>query len=210
MSGFDIILGMDWLFTYWAIIDCHREKVTVCTVSGDCFTFLGDRYGRSLPSPYYPRGRGQFNSLLATLLDDGSDVVWDGFPKVVCEYHDIFPDDLTELRPHREVEFTIDLLPGTAPISLSPYRFAPAELVVLKEQLQELLSKGFIRPSTSPWGASALFAKKKDGSLRWCIDYRKLNQATAKNKYPLPRINTPCPEQTISSTNLRALAVLLR
>ncbi|XP_028062898.1 uncharacterized protein LOC114266209 [Camellia sinensis] len=124
MSGFDVILGMDWLFTYRAIIDCHREKVIVCTASGDCFTFLRDRYGRSLPFPYYPRGQGQFNSLLATLLDDGSDVVRDEFLKVVYEYHDVFPGDLTKLPPHREAEFTIDLLPGTTPIFLSPYRFA--------------------------------------------------------------------------------------
>ncbi|XP_028114370.1 uncharacterized protein LOC114312332 [Camellia sinensis] len=189
MSSFDVILGMDWLFTYRATIDCYRERVTVCTTSSDRFTFLGDKYGRSLPSSYYPRGRGQFNSLLTAFLDDGSGVVRGEFPKVVCEYLDVFPDDLIELPPHKEVEFTIDLLLGTEPISLSPYRFAPVELVALKEQLQELLSKGFIRPSTSPWGASALFAKKKDGSLRLCIDYRKLNQATVKNKYPLPRID---------------------
>ncbi|KAL7229744.1 hypothetical protein ACSBR2_008284 [Camellia fascicularis] len=162
--------------------------LTLCTARGDCFTFLGNRYDRSLPSLYYPCGRGQSNSLLATLWDDGSDVVRDEFPRVFCEYRDVFPNDLTELPLYREVEFTIDLLPGTTPISLSPYRFAPTELVVLKEQLQELLSKGFIRPSMSPWGASTLFAKKKDRSLRLCIDYRKLNQATVKNKYPLPRI----------------------
>ncbi|XP_028121472.1 uncharacterized protein LOC114318727 [Camellia sinensis] len=135
MSGFDVILGMDWLFTYRATIDCHRERVAVCTASGDCFTFLRDGYDRSLPSSCYPCGRGQFNFLLATLWEDGSDVVRDEFPRVVHEYLNIFPEDLTELLPHREVEFTIDLLPGTAPISSSPYRFAPAELVVLKEQL---------------------------------------------------------------------------
>ncbi|XP_028073781.1 uncharacterized protein LOC114276185 [Camellia sinensis] len=143
----------------------------------------------SLPFSYYQRGRGQMNFLLATLWEDGSDVIRKEFPRVVCDYLDVFPEDLMELPPHREVEFTIDLLPVTTPISLSPYRFAPAELVVLKEQLHDLLSKDFIRPSTSPWGASALFAKKKDGSLRLCVDYRKLNQATVKNKYPLPRID---------------------
>lgn len=94
-----------------------------------------------------------------------------------------------ELPPHREVEFSIDLLPGTAPISMAPYRFAPAELSELKVQLQELLDKGFIRPRTSPCGAPALFVKKKDNSLRMCIDYRMLNGVTTKNKYPLPRID---------------------
>ncbi|XP_058192281.1 uncharacterized protein LOC131309701 [Rhododendron vialii] len=112
-----------------------------------------------------------------------------GVPPVVCKYPDVFPEDLFELPPKREVEFSIDIIPGTAPISMEPYRFAPAEIRELKVQLQELLDKRFIRPSTSPWGAPALFAKKKDGSLRLCIDYRKLNRVTIKNKYPLPRID---------------------
>lgn len=101
----------------------------------------------------------------------------------------MFPEELSGLPPNREVEFTIGLLPGTAKFSMPPYHFAPAELRELKSQLQELLDLKFIRPSTSPWGALALFAKKKDGSLRLCIDYRKLNRATVKNKYPMPRID---------------------
>ncbi|KAG8488163.1 hypothetical protein CXB51_018403 [Gossypium anomalum] len=97
--------------------------------------------------------------------------------------------ELPGLPPNREVEFVIDVLPGTAPISVAPYRMAPAELRELKTQLQELLDRGFIRPSMSPWGAPVLFVKKKDGSLRLCIDYRQLNKVTVKNKYPLPRID---------------------
>lgn len=93
------------------------------------------------------------------------------------------------LSPHREVEFSIDLAPGTTPISLAPYRLAPAELTELKTQLEELLFKGFIHPSTSPRGAPVLFVKKAGGSLQLCIDYRQLNRATIKNKYPLPRID---------------------
>jgi len=80
-------------------------------------------------------------------------------------------------------------MPGTAPISIAPYRMAPTELRELKIQLQELLDKGFIHPSVSPWGAPVLFVKKKDGTLRLCIDYRQLNKVTVKNKYPLPRID---------------------
>ena len=91
--------------------------------------------------------------------------------------------------PVREVQFSINLKPGTEPIAKAPYRMAPAEMSELKTQLQELLDKGFIRPSTSPWGAPVLFVKKKDGSLRLCIDYRELNAVTVKNKYPLPRID---------------------
>ena len=87
------------------------------------------------------------------------------------------------------MEFTIELVPGTAPISKAPYPMAPVELKELKEQLQDLLDKGFIKPSVSPWGAPVLFVKKKDGSMRVCIDYRELNKVTIKNKYPLPRID---------------------
>ena len=108
---------------------------------------------------------------------------------VVREFSDVFPDELPGLPPDRDMEFCIDLVPGTEPISKPPYRMAPVELEELKKQLQELLDKGFIRPSVSPWGAPVLFVKKKDGSLRLCIDYRLLNKATIKNKYPLPRID---------------------
>jgi hypothetical protein len=108
---------------------------------------------------------------------------------VVCEYADVFPDELPGMPPDRDIEFAIELQPGTTPISKRPYRMPPAELVELKKQLQELLDKGFIRPSTSPWGCPALFVKKKDENLRLCIDYRPLNVVTIKNKYPLPRID---------------------
>ncbi|KAL5788049.1 hypothetical protein ACOSP7_004998 [Xanthoceras sorbifolium] len=107
----------------------------------------------------------------------------------VCDFADVFPEELPGLPPQREVEFVIDVVPGTSPVSIAPYRMAPAELKELKIQLQELLDKGFIRPSVSPWGAPVLFVKKKDGSLRLCIDYRQLNKLTVKNKYPLPRID---------------------
>ena len=101
----------------------------------------------------------------------------------------MFPDELPGLPPHREIGFCIDVVFDTTPISMPPYRMALTELKELKEQLQELLDKGFIRPSTSPWGAPILFVKKKDGTLRLCIDYRELNKVTIKNKYPLPRID---------------------
>ncbi|KAL0549271.1 hypothetical protein IC582_013752 [Cucumis melo] len=108
---------------------------------------------------------------------------------VVKEFLDVFPDDLSGLPPDREIEFTIELLPGTTSISQAPYRMAPSELKELKMQLQELVDKGYIRPSVSPWGAPVLFVKKKDGTLRLCIDYRQLNKVTIRNKYPLPRID---------------------
>jgi hypothetical protein len=108
---------------------------------------------------------------------------------VVCEYTNVFLDELLGMPPDRDIEFAIELQPGTAPISKRPYRMPSAELAELKKQLQELLDKGFIRPSTSPWGCPALFMKKKDESLRLCVDYCPLNAMTIKNKYLLPHID---------------------
>jgi hypothetical protein len=108
---------------------------------------------------------------------------------VVYDYLDVFLDELPRMPPDRNIEFAIELQPETAPISKRPYRMPLAELAELKKQLQELLDKGFIRPSTSPWGCPALFVKKKDESLRLCVDYRPLNAVTIKNKYLLPCID---------------------
>ena len=109
--------------------------------------------------------------------------------RTVRLFLDVFPKELCWVPPDQEVEFGLNLLPGTAPVSIAPYRMAPKELVELKAQIQELLDRGFIRPSVSPWGAPVLFVKKKDGTMRMCIDYRQLNKLTIKNKYPLPRID---------------------
>jgi hypothetical protein len=108
---------------------------------------------------------------------------------VLCEFRDMFVDEIPKFPPKREIDFSIDLLPGSTPISKAPYRMSLPELTELKIQLQELLDKEYIRPSVSSWGALVLFVKKKDGTLRLCIDYRQLNKVTIKNKYPLPRIN---------------------
>ena len=110
-------------------------------------------------------------------------------PRVVCEYEDVFPDELPGLPPQRVVDFSIELHLDTSPISMTPYRIAPVELQELRVQLQELLDKGFIRPSTSPWSAPVLFLKNKDKTLRLCIDYRQLNMVMIKNRYPLSRID---------------------
>ncbi|GKD31731.1 putative reverse transcriptase domain-containing protein [Tanacetum coccineum] len=108
---------------------------------------------------------------------------------IVRDFPEVFPEDLPGIPPARQVEFQIDLVPGAAPVARAPYRLAPSEMKELAEQLQELSDKGFIRPSSSPWGAPVLFVKKKDGSFRMCIDYRELNKLTVKNRYPLPRID---------------------
>ncbi|GJS02991.1 putative reverse transcriptase domain-containing protein [Tanacetum coccineum] len=108
---------------------------------------------------------------------------------VIRDFPEVFPDDLPGLPPPRQVEFKIDLVPGAAPVACAPYRLAPSEMKELSKQLKELLEKGFIRPSSSPWGTPILFVKKKEVSFRMCIDYRELNKLTVKNRYPLPRID---------------------
>jgi hypothetical protein len=107
---------------------------------------------------------------------------------IVREYPDVFPEELPGMRPDRDIEFMIELLPGTPPISKRPYRMPTNKLVELKKQIAELQSKGFIHPSSSPWGAPVLFVEKKDETQRMCVDYRSLNEVTIKNKYPLLRI----------------------
>ena len=127
-----------------------------------------------LASEPYPRGRGE------TRLRSTSSS---------CEFVDVFPEELPGLPPHRDVAFGIELHPGTTPISMTPHRMEPVKLQELRVQLKELLDKRFIRPSTSPWGAPVLFAKKRGKTLRLCIGDRQLNRVTIKNRYPLPRID---------------------
>ena len=107
---------------------------------------------------------------------------------MVLEYPDVFPEDLPGMLPDSEIEFVIELVPGTAPIYKRPYRMDANQLAELKDQIQDLLDKGYIHPSTSPWGAPITFVPKKDGGTRMCVDYRALNEVTIKNKYPPPRI----------------------
>ena len=128
-------------------------------------------------------------SFLATLRDYTTQIPSIESVSIVREFRDVIPADLPGMPPDRDIDFFIDLEPGTHPISIPPYRMAPTELRELKAQLQELLSKGFIRPSASPWGAPVLFVKKNNGSFRMCIYYRQLNKLTIKNRYPLPRID---------------------
>ena len=110
--------------------------------------------------------------------------------RVVCRFPDVFPKELPGLPPDQEIEFEIELLLGTAPISKAPYQMAPAKLKELKQQLQELLDKKFIHHSYSPCGAPVLFVNKKDGLMRMCIGYRELNKVTIKNKYPTEGCNS--------------------
>ncbi|GKV53533.1 hypothetical protein SLEP1_g60053, partial [Rubroshorea leprosula] len=193
ISDFDIILGMDWLSKHFASIDCHRKWVIFNIPGEPEFSFQGS--GSFAPpvlvyalqaQKYLVNGCQGF---LVSVIDASSVTLRLKDIPVVREFPDVFPEDLPGLPPDREVEFAIDLVPGTGPVSKAPYRMASAELKELKVQLEELLEKGFICPSVSPWGAPVLFVKKKDGSMRLCIDYRELNKVSVKNRYPLPRID---------------------
>ncbi|KAM1863067.1 hypothetical protein ACFX14_003456 [Malus domestica] len=190
---FDVILGADWLHYNHAHIDCYGKSVTFYRPGLPEVTFVGERSGVRHGVISAIRARKLLSKSCQGYLAHVvlNDVVPSSVEEVgvVRHYPDVLPDDLPGLPPDRDVEFSIDLLPGTDLISLTPYRMAPAELRELKIQLQELLDKGFIQPSSSPWGAPVLFVRKKDGTLRLCIDYRQLNRVTIKNRYPLPRID---------------------
>ena len=189
MSEFDLILGMDWLTVYRVVIDCERRRVTAYTQNGTRVVFQGGKHDILPQTVYESKCQGQLAGWLASLtLEDEvrSDL---DLPRVVCKYVDVFPDELPGLPPRRDVDFGIELHPGISPISMTPHRMAPVELQELRVQLQGLLDKGFIKPSTSPWGTPVLIAKKKGKTFRLCIDYRQLNRVTIKNRYPLPRID---------------------
>ncbi|KAL0537066.1 hypothetical protein IC582_026036 [Cucumis melo] len=166
MQDFDVILGMDWLSANHASIDCSRKEVVFNPPSGPSFKFKGATTV-SLPKAISAIKTSKLLSqgtwsILASIVDIREPEVSLSSEPVVREYPDIFPDELLGLPPPREIDFAIELEPGIASISRAPYRMAPAELKELKVQLQELLDKGFLRPSVSPWGAPVLFGKKKD------------------------------------------------
>jgi hypothetical protein len=167
----DIILGANWMTRHQVVLDVANRIVEIQSPICGKFTLF-------LPSQETTR------SCTFAMIELPLKKI-----SVVYEYADVFPDELPGMPPDQDIEFAIELQPRTTPISKRPYRMPPAELAELKKHLQELLDKGFICPSTSPWGCPALFMEKKDESLRLCIDYRPLNAVAIKNKYPLPRID---------------------
>ncbi|GJT11459.1 putative reverse transcriptase domain-containing protein [Tanacetum coccineum] len=192
LGSFDVVIGMDWLSKYHAKILCN-EKVVHIPINGETLIIRGDQSKTRLnliscikTKRYISRGCQVF--MIQVMEKKSDEKRLEDIP-VVKEFPDVFPEDLPGLPPVRQVEFQIDLIPGAAPVARTPYRLAPSEMQELSNQLQELTDRGFIRPSTSPWGAPVLFVKKKDGSFRMCIDYRELNKLTIKNRYPLPRID---------------------
>ncbi|KAI3677796.1 hypothetical protein L6452_37066 [Arctium lappa] len=193
MGEFDVIVGMDWLASNDAHIVCNKKLTRIAQPGKEEIVVFGDRRDRkscliSMIKAKRCLVKGCVG-FLAYVLDAKKEKKGLESVPVVSEYPKVFPEYLTALPPDRQVEFCIDLIPEAAPIARAPYQLAPAEMKEMMTQLHELLDKGFIRPSTSPWGAPVLFVKKKDGSMRMCIDYQELNKVTVKNKYPLPRID---------------------
>jgi hypothetical protein len=175
-KGIDVILGMDWLKKHNGLINCAKKAVRLTPSSGKELKYVAENLVTD---------KAASNKMVLNLLDAAStrDI------RTVSEFLDVFPEKLPGMPPDREIEFVIKLVPGTTPIFKIPYRMVANQLAKLKEQLQELLDKGYIHPSASPWGAPVIFILKKDGMQRMCVDYRSLYEVTIKNKYPLPIID---------------------
>src|SRR4051812_35448771 len=169
-QGLDVILGMDWMSKYKGNIDCEGRSISLTTPEGKRIKYVTK----------HKFIRTQVYSLKGVSLEE---------VPIVKEYPDVFPEELPGMPLDRDIKFLIELLPGTGPISKRPYRMPTNDLEEIKKQIKELLEKGYIRLSSSPWGAPVLLVEKKDGSLRMVVDYRSLNEVTIKNKYPLPMIN---------------------
>ncbi|GAU49923.1 hypothetical protein TSUD_180410 [Trifolium subterraneum] len=187
LKDMDIVLGMDWLSANTVYIGCAEKNLYVpidLNAESRALTALLQNTHQLIQ---YLGAENKCFSIMFTISSESSLSPSD-IP-IVREYLDVFPEEINSLPPEREIEFSIDLVPGSQPISVAPYRMSPLELRELKSQLEELLQKHFVRPSVSPWGAPVLLVKKKDGTMRLCIDYRQLNKVTIKNKYPLPRID---------------------
>jgi hypothetical protein len=167
---------MDWLSKHKALIDYAKKSIKLTTPDGKEMEFVTELMVTT---------KGVVNRVKVNQWDasQGSEVL------VVNEFPNVFPEELPGMPPEWDIEFVIELKPGTARIYKTPFRMITLELAELKEDIKEFLEKGFIHPSSSPWGAPMIFVPKKDGTQRLCVDYRALNEVTIKNKYLLPRID---------------------
>jgi hypothetical protein len=158
------------------LIDCAKKSIKLTTPEGKEMEFVAE---------LVVTAKGVANRVKVNQLDasQGSEV------SVVNEFPDAFPKEWPGMPHDRDIEFVIELKSDTTPIYKTPYRMATPELAELKKHIKELLEKGFIRPTSSPWGAPVIFVPKKDVTQRLCVDYRVLNEVTIKNKYPLPGID---------------------
>jgi hypothetical protein len=186
---------MDWLSKHKVLIDCAKKSIKLTTPDGKELEIVVEPVVTA---------KGVANHMKVNQLDasQGSEV------PVVNEFFDVFPKELPDMPPDRDIEFVIELKPGTTLIYKTPFRMTTLELAKLKEHIKELIEKGFIRPSSSPWGAPMIFVLKKDGTQRLCVDYCAMNEVTIKNKYLLPRIDDMfdqlCGACVFSKINLRS------
>ncbi|XP_075507524.1 uncharacterized protein LOC142544352 [Primulina tabacum] len=186
LSEFDVILGMDWLSSNGAIIDFRQRSISVRSPIGKPSIFEAAR-DQQMPHiiscmcarKLKKRGCQEFLASIVSVTEPISQMLED--VDVVTEFPSVFPDDVSGIPPDKEIEFSIELMPGTVPISKASYRLTPIEMKELKDHIQDFLDKGFIHTSFSPRGALVLFVKKKDGSMRLCTDYREQNMVTVKN-----------------------------
>jgi hypothetical protein len=190
LGSFDVILGMDWFTQYRVVISYFWKIMSLQASSGREVVFLGSspKFTLSLLTHLLPDRRSRKSEIFFSMVVESGTALRVQDIRVVCDYADVFLVELPGIPPEHGVAFEIKLISGTQPIHKAPYRMAPKEQVELKRQLDDLLAKGFIRPSRSPWASPVLFVEKKDKSKRFCVDYRALNQVTIKNKYLLPRI----------------------
>eukprot|EP00253_Pinus_taeda_P011610 PITA_11610 len=195
LGSYDVLIGMDWLEKHWDLVNCKTKVIRYRDEAG----IEQDMQGIKRPVQIRPitasqlakciRNRCQVYAIQVRYSETkNKENPLEHLP-VIKEFADVFPEEIPGLPPKRDIDFTIELIPGATPVSRTPYRMSIPELTELKMQLQELLDNNYIRPSVSPWGAPVLFVRKKDGTLKMCIDYRQLNKLTIKNKYPLPRID---------------------
>jgi hypothetical protein len=194
LGSYDLLIGMDWLATYKSILDCYHKTLECVSEGGRRITIQGiqklisvRRISALQMKRYRIKGCPLYAIQVLESIENDKPSLEDH--PILGEYRDVFLEEVPGLPPRRDIEFLIELAPGVVLVSRTPYRVSTHELVELKLQLKEMMDKGYIFPSMSPWGAPVLFVKNKDGTLRLCIDYKQLNKITIKNNYPLPRIN---------------------
>jgi hypothetical protein len=193
LGSYDCLIGMDWLDQHQALLDCHNKRFTCLNEEGNQVTVQVIPRAmavREISAMQLKKCYRKGCQLFVARVEEASQDVVSNLEdhEVLKEFKDVF-QEVPGLPLRRDIDFSINLMPGTTPVSKAPFRMSTLELKELQLQLEELLKKGYIRPSVSPWGAPVLFVKKKDGTLRLCIDFRQLNKVTVKNKYPLPRID---------------------
>jgi hypothetical protein len=193
LGSYDCLIGMDWLDQYHAILDCRNKAFTCLDEEGNQRVFQGiprvvtvREISAMQLKKCYRKGCQLFATHVGETPKDKVSSIEDH--GVLKEFEDVF-QEVPGLPPKRDIDFSLNLMPGVAPVSKAPYKMSAPELKKLQLQLEGLLKKGYICPSVLPWGSLVLFVKKKDGTLRWCIDFRQLNKVTVKNKYPLLRID---------------------